>query len=72
MIGYDQGGVGEQLRALLPEGRVIPGDWWAAANLAEKFLSNPPLVKPNDTFLLNHALRRTLAFYEQLMENRTV
>lgn len=70
VIGYDHGGVGEQLRVLFPKGRITPGDWRGAADLMEELLKDPPSVKPNDTFFLDNTLRRTLALYDGLMEKR--
>lgn len=42
VIGYDHGGVGEQLRVLLPEGLVPVGDTAALAATTERFLVVPP------------------------------
>lgn len=67
VIGYDQGGVAEQLRTLFPQGLVAPDDWRSAAELAAKLLVFSPPVKNNDLFLLNHTLRRTLTLYEHLV-----
>jgi len=68
VIGYDHGGVGEQLEVLFPEGRVKPGDWRLATDLAEKLLQGHSTVRPNETFLLDDMLRRTLTLYEALAE----
>lgn len=67
VVGYDHGGVGEQLRALLPEGAVRPGDVEAAAGRVDQFLSNPPVPRPvGPPFTLESMCLRTLAVYEEL------
>jgi glycosyltransferase involved in cell wall biosynthesis len=66
VIGYDHGGVGEQLKELLPEGRVPSGEWKAAAVLATKLLAESPRVAPNNEFLLDRMLEKTLRLYEGL------
>ena len=67
VVGYDHGGVGEQLGALFPEGRIVPNNWQEATELAAKLLTEYKMVKPNDTFLLEYTLCRTLALYQNLV-----
>ncbi|MCX7867137.1 MAG: glycosyltransferase family 4 protein [Limisphaera sp.] len=71
VIGYDHGGVGEQLRALFPEGAVPPGDIETAAQLTRKFLLAPPEPRPIvPPFTLEAMCRSTLAVYEELTRER--
>ena len=66
VIGYDHGGVGEQLQLLLPEGAVPVGDWQRASELAKAWLTNPPVPAVNDRFLLERMLAATLDAYVEL------
>ncbi|MCS7090955.1 MAG: glycosyltransferase family 4 protein [Verrucomicrobiota bacterium] len=67
VVGYDHGGVGEQLRALLPAGAVPPGDIQAAVAVTKKFLQAPPnpaVIGP--PFTLEAMCRSTLDVYQEL------
>lgn len=67
VIGYDHGGVGEQLRALFPEGAVPPGDLETAAQRTRQFLSTPPEPRPIVApFTLEAMCQSTLAVYQEL------
>ena len=69
VVGYDHGGVGEQLQALCPSGCVPLGDWRAAADKAATFLEAPPKPRVNDRFVLAHMLERTLSLYESMVSS---
>ncbi|MFM9912151.1 MAG: glycosyltransferase family 4 protein [Methylophilaceae bacterium] len=65
VIGYDHGGVGEQLAAILPQGRVPLGDMAALENLTLAWLETPPMVPREQPFTLRTMLERTLAVYQE-------
>jgi glycosyltransferase involved in cell wall biosynthesis len=67
VIGYDHGGVGEQLATLLPEGRVPPGDMDALAALAVEWIQEPPQIPQNQMFTLQRMLDETLAIYDEII-----
>ena len=71
VIGYDHGGVGELLEAMLPEGRVTLGDREALTARAAAMLDQRPQVRPNKCFLLSSMLEQTLAIYEQMAQPRS-
>lgn len=66
VIGYDHGGVGEQLTAILPQGRVALSDKNALENLTVRWLENPPDVPNGQPFTLENMLAKTLAVYLEL------
>lgn len=71
VVGYDHGGVGEQLRVFLPEGAVRPGDVDAAAAVVSRFLESPPEPRPvGPPYTLEAMCRSTLAVYEELLSGR--
>jgi glycosyltransferase involved in cell wall biosynthesis len=70
VIGYDHGGVGEQLEALLPEGAVAKGDLASMAALAREWLDAPPAIPREHGFTLQNMLDATLATYTRLAESR--
>ncbi len=67
VVGYDHGGTGELLAALLPAGRVPPGDARAAAECVRRFLAAPPAVPATHPFTLQAMLDATLAVYHELL-----
>jgi glycosyltransferase involved in cell wall biosynthesis len=66
VIGYNHGGVGEQLAAILPEGAVAVGDLDQVVQLARRWLANPPTVPGSQPFTLKRMLDDTLAVYREL------
>ncbi len=68
VIGYDHGGVGEQLKALLPEGRVALGDSAALAALTARWLDTPPEIPKTHPYTLQNMLDATLAIYTRLAQ----
>lgn len=67
VIGYNHGGVAEQLAALLPEGAVGVGNIAEAAMLTLHWLNAPPQVLPNTPFGLQQMQAQTLQVYASLM-----
>lgn len=67
VIGYQHGGVAEQLAALLPEGAVQVGNVAEAAMLTLNWLEHPPEVTPNTQFSLQVMQQRTLEVYQAVM-----
>lgn len=70
VLGWDQGGVGEQLRELYPHGAVAPGDADALAARARLLLERPPPVPSDLPYTRERMLARTLALYESLAGER--
>ena len=66
VVGYDIGGVGEQLAILLPEGRVPLGDVVALQNVVMQWIRHAPVVPKEHQFLLNNMLQKTMAVYQEL------
>lgn len=71
VIGYDHGGVGETLAALLPEGRVAPGDIDGLLERTVAFLRSPPHPRPNVMFTRQAMLDATMALYEEAAGRRS-
>lgn len=66
VLGYDHGGVGEQLTALMPGGRVPPGHIdEAVEHLARWFTEGPPVPHWPHPWTLAAMCERTLELYEQ-------
>jgi glycosyltransferase involved in cell wall biosynthesis len=66
VIGYNHGGVGEQLAAVLSEGAVPSGDITAATNITATWLDNLPKVSMVQPFTLEKMLTSTLDAYKAL------
>lgn len=66
LIGYEHGGVKEQLAAILPEGAVPVGDVKLAIEKTLQWLDAPPCVPEHNPFTLHHMLTSTLAVYTEL------
>jgi len=67
VVGYDHGGVGEQLGALLPLGKVAPGNWMAAAQRVADFLAERPSIATNHPYTLARSLAATGDVYGDLL-----
>jgi len=63
VVGYDHGGVGEQLDRMLPLGKVVPGDWETAAAHTADFLLDRPVISANHPYLLSRAHSATRDLY---------
>ena len=67
VVGYDHGGVQEQLDALFPAGKVPVGD---TATMSQKLIAwqkNPPVPKKENPFTLESMLSKTLRIYQNLI-----
>lgn len=71
VIGYDHGGVGEQLRAIFPSGRVPTGDSRALLETTRRMLATPgaPTAVPAE-YTLEAMCAATLATYAGLAAGR--
>jgi glycosyltransferase involved in cell wall biosynthesis len=68
VVGYEHGGVGEQLRALFPCGAVTPGNVEGAVEVVLNLLNNPRTPAPVGLpFTLEAMCRATLEVYEELL-----
>jgi len=67
VVGYDVGGVGEQLAAFFPEGRVAPGESTAVAQRLAAWWRDSPNVKPAVLPTEVEMLERTEACYRELL-----
>ncbi len=70
VIGYDHGGVGEQLRAMLPAGRVPPRNEGELQRVTRQFLQSAPQPSrvPNE-YTLDRMCVSTLDTYRELVPN---
>jgi glycosyltransferase involved in cell wall biosynthesis len=67
VMGYDHGGVGEQLAAIYPEGGVPLGEWNTAAEKAAHWWRHAAPPVPHDIpFTLDAMCHATLHLYESL------
>ncbi len=69
VAGYNHGGVGEQLAAILPEGCIPVGDVGQAAELVRRWLPEPPPVPQTQPFTLERMLNDTLNVYRELTQH---
>lgn len=68
VLGYDHGGIAEQLTELFPEGKVAVGDIKHAANKIATFLTGAvPEIAPNRLFTLEKMCSETLKVYQSLL-----
>lgn len=67
VVGYDHGGVGEQLAVLFPEGRVAPMDAEAAARTIGRLIDEPAEVSAENPFTLQRMLEGTVEVYDELL-----
>jgi glycosyltransferase involved in cell wall biosynthesis len=72
VIGYDHGGVGEQLRQIFPDGLAPPGDTAKVASTVRAFLENPPAVPDSHPFTLQRMLDQTVSVYQELLSSPRV
>lgn len=66
VLGWDHGGVGEQLHALYPAGAVAHGDLDALVRRAAALLDDPPAVPEEHPYTREAMLEATLALYAEL------
>lgn len=66
VIGYNHGGVREQLEAILPAGGIPVGHVQNAAALTLSWLDHPPEVPTEQPFTLERMLGKTVEVYDEL------
>jgi len=69
VLGWDHGGVGEQLRHLQPEGAVPLGDHRALVQRARALLQQPPTLPISLPFTLHAMQQATLDVYAELINS---
>lgn len=67
VIGYNHGGVAEQLAALLPAGAVEVGNIAEASILTLNWLEARPKIVPNTQFTLHNMLEKTVNVYTNML-----
>lgn len=70
VAGYDHGGVGEQLAAVFPEGRIPPGDWSAVVEKVLHWRASPPTIPRSHPYTLKNMLDATLNVYRDALSDR--
>jgi hypothetical protein len=68
VIGYDHGGVSEQLNKLLPEGAVKVGYQAQLLEVTKRWLILAPKVNANEVFTLQSMLDKTYDVYCELVQ----
>lgn len=66
VLGWDHGGVGEQLHTVYPAGAVEPGDMTALVDRAKSLLAGPPPVPSEHPYTKERMLAGELSLYESL------
>jgi glycosyltransferase involved in cell wall biosynthesis len=72
VIGYDHGGVKEQLSEVFPEGKVRARNFHAVARLIYDWHTKMPTVFRTTAFDLDTMLRNTLSVYEKAQKIKTI
>ncbi|MEO7099597.1 MAG: glycosyltransferase family 4 protein [Luteolibacter sp.] len=67
VIGYDHGGVAEQLRVIFPQGLVKTGDVNRAIDLTREILKTCPCPLSIEAFTLRRMLQSTFDVYQTLL-----
>ena len=68
VIGYDHGGVAEQLSAVFNEGKVPVGDFTAVIEKISEWQNGAPIVGKKHPFTLNNLCNKTLAIYQDIIK----
>ncbi|HAF00093.1 MAG TPA: glycosyl transferase [Methylophilaceae bacterium] len=68
VIGYDHGGVSEQLNKLLPEGAITVGHQAQLLEVTKRWLTHAPKVNANELFTLQSMLDKTFDVYCELAQ----
>lgn len=63
VIGYDHGGVGEQLATIMPDGAVPPTDIDQSCQLLQRWLNTPPALPHDQPYTLEKMLHSTMQVY---------
>jgi len=69
-VGYDHGGVGEQLGMIFPEGLVELNNKEDLYNNTKKILREKPTIKNTNLFELENMLKNTLKIYEEVSSKK--
>jgi glycosyltransferase involved in cell wall biosynthesis len=67
VIAYNHGGAGEVLRNIFPSGLVPVGNHKQTAGLILEFVNRPPVVPPQQKYILQKMQDETLDLYESLV-----
>jgi len=67
VIGYDHGGVGEQLAKIFKEGIIRHKDQDLLEKVSEQFIIKRPIVKKTKLFNLQNTLIKTLKLYSDIV-----
>ena len=67
VIGYNHGGVGEQLKHIFPSGLTLLNNKNLLLNKTIEFIQKPPKVKSTSLFTLNKMQEHTLMVYKNLV-----
>lgn len=67
VAAYSHGGVKEQLDALLPAGKIIPGDTGAMAECLCRWYHAPEKPQPNEDFTLQGMVEKIASVYSKLL-----
>jgi hypothetical protein len=70
VLAYDHGGVGEQLAAVLPQGRVPVGEHGQVVERLQAWYRTPPQVPARHPFTLERMLTATLEVYQEAVAAR--
>lgn len=70
VIGYNHGGVGEQLWTVLPEGAIPVGDVNRAVDLVQHWLVETAPITRQQPFTLERMLEATLSVYKELTADK--
>jgi len=68
VIGYNHGGVGEQLKEVFPEGIIKKGDMSSAVDLCKNWIKKAPKVNKTDLFNLETMQLNTLKIYRNALK----
>jgi len=71
IIGYDHGGVGEQLKLLFSEGLVSPKNTEELYKKTKIILKKKPLIKETNLFQLDNMLKNTMNVYNDLTHSKS-
>lgn len=70
VIGYNHGGVAEQLEAMLPEGLIDVDNIDAAVEKVITWQQSPPIIQQSHPFKLKNMCEKTLMIYQSVTEEK--
>jgi glycosyltransferase involved in cell wall biosynthesis len=71
VIGYNHGGVKEQLQSILPQGAIPVGDIGKVTDMAQSWLQSPTAPMENTRFTLELMCEKTFKIYKELTINES-